>query len=398
MAAEEYTQGSSNQAPGISGFGGHRLADIIQRDHVAMAAGPTPSFESLGIEDAEQLIGIDVVPGARSRLLEALGVAQAQLDQLIEMARAALPEERLRQVSVPAPRDLGFGVLPPTPEMRAMAGPPTVHAAAPAALPPAVNLIPHLPAIRNQQSRGTCVSFTLTALHEYVLGRGGVVLDLSEQHLYYETKLIDGAPAGCGTWQVKAMNALASRGECVEPIWPYDPNPPCNNHGPLPSNARPNGLTHRLSTIIVPSNDIVAYKTHLAAQRPVTLSIPVYNSWYQSPETRRSGRITMRVGNEASDGGHAVLLVGYQDHDDSPGGGYFIVRNSWGTTWAHQSPYGQGYGTIPYKYITDDAWEALTAMVPGTATDDTADHSTVVAKGSTVTIEVNPNLKITITS
>ena len=28
-------------------------------------------------------------------------------------------------------------------------------------------------------------------------------------------------------------------------------------------------------------------------------------------------------------------------------------------------PYGAGYGTIPYQYITDDAWEAFTAAVPG---------------------------------
>ena len=397
MAPEEYNEGAVNQAAGFSGFGGHRLADIVRPDGIAMAGAEAPAFESLGIEDAEQLVAIGAVPGGQQRLLEALGVGVAQLAQLIDTARSALPEDRLRLVSVPAPRDFGFGVLPPTPEMRANAEP-AVFVPPPAALPPSINLIPHLPPIRNQQSRGTCVSFTLTALHEYVLRRRGVAVDLSEQHLYYETKLIDGSPNGCGTWQLKAMNALSTRGECTEPIWPYNPNPPCNNHGALPVNARPSGLNYRLATVVVPTNDVSAFKTHLAAQRPVTLSIPVYNSWYESAETRRSGRITMRVGSEVSDGGHAVLLVGYQDHANSPGGGYFIVRNSWGTGWGYQSPYGHGYGTIPYKYITDDAWEALTAMLPGTTGTDTDEHTTVVAKGSTVTIEVNPNLKITITT
>lgn len=37
--------------------------------------------------------------------------------------------------------------------------------------------------------------------------------------------------------------------------------------------------------------------------------------------------------------------MGYQDDASSPGGGYFLVRNSWGTSWGYQCPYGAGYGT-----------------------------------------------------
>ena len=114
---------------------------------------------------------------------------------------------------------------------------------------------------------------------------------------------------------------------------------------------------------------VASYKNHMSLQRPVTLSIPVYNSWYLSAETRRSGRITMRVGREVAEGGHAVCLVGYQDSASSPGGGYFIVRNSWGTGWAYASPYGPGYGTIPYQYIANEASEAFTAEVPGIRAD-----------------------------
>ena len=104
----------------------------------------------------------------------------------------------------------------------------------------------------------------------------------------------------------------------------------------------------------------------------------------------------MRVGNEPAAGGHAVCLVGYQDSASSPGGGYFIVRNSWDTTWAYQSPYGAGYGTIPYQYIANEAWEAFTAVVPGVGADDDVNEDTSTEQ-STVTIEVSPNIKITIT-
>jgi hypothetical protein len=408
MRQDDIEAGSQNEATGFSAFGGHLLAQAESIQLGAEAAyeggggGYVATLASLGIEDAEQLVAIAAIPDAREELGSALGLRRGELEELIRRAEGVLPRERAVLVSTAAPRDLGLGVLPPDAETLAAldaAAAELPEAMEAVALPGSVNLISFMQAIRNQRSRGTCVSFALTALNEYVLRRRGVTRDLSEQHLYYEIKLIDGSPAGCGTWQAKAVNALRTRGECREQVWPYNPNLPCNNHGPLPAKARPDGLNYRLSTVEVPARNVLAYKTHLSRQRPVTLSIPVYNSWYQSAETRRSGRITMRVGGEAQAGGHAVCLVGYQDSETSPGGGYFIVRNSWGTTWAYQSPYGAGYGTIPYRYITDEAWEAFTAeaAVPGEDDTDTdGDPPQPKPGSSTVTIEVSPNVKITI--
>jgi C1A family cysteine protease len=330
-----------------------------------------------------------------------LGAKDKDFNALLDRVKRSLPALRTALVSTPAPKDLGLGVLPPTEEMLAAAEAstrgPSVEAEA-VELPSSVNLISYMAAIRNQQSRGTCVGFALTALNEYVLHRQQVVVDLSEQHLYYEVKQIDGASGACGTWQTRAVNALRDRGQCREVIWPYDPNPPCNNHGTRPAQARADGLNYRLATIAVPPRDVLAFKTHLFNQRPVTLSIPVYNSWYQSAETRRSGRITMRIGSEPVVGGHAICLVGYQDLPSSPGGGFFLVRNSWGTTsWAYQSPYGGGYGAIPYQYITNDATEAFTALVPGITREE---ERIIQSKNSkeTVTIEVGPKVKITIST
>ena len=202
---------------------------------------------------------------------------------------------------------------------------------------------------------------------------------------------------------------LSSRGQCREIVWPYNNALPCNNHGPLPAAARPNGLNYRLATLPVTTRSVLAYKTHMSKQRPVVLSLPVYNSWYQSAATRQTGRITMRLGNEQAIGGHAVCLVGYVDTASSPGGGYFILRNSWGTAgFGSASPFGPGYGTIPYQYITNDAWEAFTAVVPGiNSADDALEDENIDDKvdgentdktrtKSTVTIDVGSNVKITI--
>ena len=67
-----------------------------------------------------------------------------------------------------AERDLGLGVLPLTDEMVAAAEATAVAEMA-VALPPGRQPDPVHGADPQQGSRGTCVSFTLTALNEYIL-------------------------------------------------------------------------------------------------------------------------------------------------------------------------------------------------------------------------------------
>jgi hypothetical protein len=375
--------------PDVSGFGGHRMASTAQEsDLVAAAAAPGGSLAELWLEDAEQLVAAAAVPGLDTQLQSTLALSDDDYQSMVSLARQLLPAERLSLVSVPtSTTDLHLGALEPAPDAT-----PIVTAVAAGVAPPSVNLIARMPPIRNQASRGTCVAFTMTAMNEFFLRRSDVQEDLSEQHLYAETKLIDGSPA-CGTFQSKAASVLRQRGECRESVWPYNPNPPCNNNGIQPRQARADGANYRLNSHAVPTNDVNAYKAELAEGNPVGLSIPVYASWHASAETRRSGRITMRIGNENRTGGHALLVVGYQDTSESPGGGYFLVRNSWSTNWAYESPYGAGYGTIPYQYITDLAWEAFAADMPAR---DAVIAEEVTRTASSVVINVGPDITITV--
>ena len=47
-------------------------------------------------------------------------------------------------------------------------------------------------------------------------------------------------------------------------------------------------------------------------------------------------------------GGHAVPIIGYINQASAPGGGYFIVENSWNTNWGYQ-----GYFYLPYSVLTN---------------------------------------------
>lgn len=330
-------------------------------DLADIPAPVTQALARLAIFDAEHLVGVAEAPGVATHLAEAIDVSPEAMAGFLAAAREALPAPLFAaEFKAFAPPPMPLGALPPTPEMEAemnKAAPPIM---APVALPPSVNLINLAGPIRNQGQRGTCVAFALTAVHELRRRQHGVVEDLSEQFLYDETKRIDGSPGTCGTWQVKAVGVLASLGECLESVWDYDPYPPCTGNGVQPAAARGDAAARRCAALILAKNDVQGAKAQLASGIGVGLSIPVYNSWYDpGSATRRSGHITLRVNGEPSVGGHAVCLVGYQDNDVYPGGGYFILRNSWDVAWGSACPYGAGHGTIPYAYVANDAWELV---------------------------------------
>ena len=68
---------------------------------------------------------------------------------------------------------------------------------------------------------------------------------------------------------------------------------------------------------------------------------------------------TIEVLDMKGGGGHAMLLVGYEEDMSIPGGGAFIVRNSWGGDWGDG-----GYGRLPYAYVELFATSAATILVP----------------------------------
>lgn len=223
-----------------------------------------------------------------------------------------------------------------------------------------VNHIHELSSIRGQGSvRGTCTSFAVTSANEFsIYKRTGKYYDLSEQHLFFETKVYEG-DSECGSWVKSSMEIISNKGQCLESVWSYNPQPPCIQNNGKPTNADSNGRQFKNTYFIINPNDILALKQTLSSGKIIAFSIPVYDSWYHSAESYRTGRITLPLPGEQGTGGHAMAMVGYQDDNSSPGGGYFIIRNSWGTDWAKENYYGKGYGVIPYSYIANYNWEAF---------------------------------------
>ena len=155
------------------------------------------------------------------------------------------------------------------------------------------------------------------------------------------------------------MQIILDKGQCLESVWSYNPNMPCFHVGGKPTIADTDASDYKNSFFIINHNNVTALKQALSFNKIIPFSIPVYDSWYKSAETKRTGRITLPLPKENKVGGHSMVLVGYEDDNDSIGGGYFIVRNSWGLGWGAENFYGAGYGVIPYSYIENHCWESF---------------------------------------
>jgi hypothetical protein len=314
-------------------------------------AATTARLAELWITTAEELVSAARAENGVAELAAFLGADAAQVSDWVDLALNRLPAD-ITFDSEPGER-FGLGALDePTDEE------PSARLSF-APLPPKADLRAGMPEIRNQGGRGTCVSFACTAVREYLLGSPG---DLSEQFLYWACKQHDGYP-GSGTYIQVGMERLLEQGECGEPDWPYNPVPIAGNEGqdPPPPNAVTRAQSYRISaTRKIPARSVDELREALAGNQPVAFAVPVFTYWFTEP-VRSGGDIRLPLASDHQEGGHAMCMVGYEDDPSVPGGGYFVIRNSWGTHWASHSSVAAGYARLPYDYIRQYATAAHTA-------------------------------------
>jgi len=205
----------------------------------------------------------------------------------------------------------------------------------------------------DQGSRGTCVANAATSLIDYITDRR-----TSRQFLYHQCKMIDGHPNRSGTnmynpIKIACNKNLIDYGTVTEEQWPYNEDYEETEHQGPPLEGcfytsryyseeqiyiRESSIITDIKTILLGSN--------IATAVPLTMGFALYES-FNSYSTRRTGWVTIPLPGEEISGYHAMLIVGWDDEDK-----VFIVRNSWGNSWAAENSYAKpGHALIPYKYI-----------------------------------------------
>ena len=313
--------------------------------------------------------------------------------------------------------------------------------------------------IRYQASRNTCVAFAVVAAVEgRVFHKYGVGTDYSEQELYAVAKRSwfpsahDYHEGTTDTGVIdKAMTTLYAID--AERNWPYNPsyyridhedeeyfekscvgydNPYCSdrNHQTkrvcadhdgemlcrwrLPAGVTTEGhhgvaLTNRVSLWngFEPENSLASIRAHLVQGHPVVLDLHLDQAFYDassSPLDELRGVVSSAPYGDEVGGGHAVEVTGYLANSQisnpaylkpGEGGGYLIVKNSWGCAVGDG-----GYMYLAYQWVIDQAKDATAIVDVNTSARSpsatvTIDKSQVTEVGEQIHGNIAVNASVT---
>lgn len=230
-----------------------------------------------------------------------------------------------------------------------------------AKLPTSADMSVSCSPIKDQGSIGACTAFATIGNMEYLINKNNIKLSpLSERFTYYVTRMnISNNPdtSDTGASIRDALKSVVKYGSCVSTLFPYN-----NDYVTKPSQTI---YTQALKNTAVSyaryddidsvgknqlSNTILTLKASLSAGIPIIAGFTCYSNIYSAIK----GVIPKANGNVI--GGHAILLVGYDDSTQ-----LFKFKNSWGRSWGVN-----GYGFLPYSYYLNgdltDCWSIYSAL------------------------------------
>jgi KDEL-tailed cysteine endopeptidase len=197
--------------------------------------------------------------------------------------------------------------------------------------------------VKDQGQCGSCWTFSSTGAMEgaWAIAKGQLI-DLAEQELVDCAGLKYGS-MGCNGGQMEgAFKFIIENGQCAASSYPYTAKDgTCHSCS---------AVAHATSCSDVKPNDQLSLKAAVAKQ-PVAVAIEADTKYFQSYS---GGVLTSSSCGTSLD--HGVLAVGYGEEN---GQKYWLVKNSWGTSWGEQ-----GYVKIGRSESTNDAGICGIAMDP----------------------------------
>jgi C1A family cysteine protease len=211
-----------------------------------------------------------------------------------------------------------------------------------ATLPESADLRPLCPPVYDQGNLESCTSNAIGAAIEYnQMQTGKQSFAPSRLFIYYNERVLEGAiKQDAGAMIRNGIKTVVRLGAPPEQVWPYDESAVFS---------QPHADAYAAAKL-----DLVTVYNRVGQTLPLLQACLVegfpivfrYTCFPSMDHTWDDGVIPMPGPTEPEDGGHCMLIVGYNNADRT-----FLVRNSWGSQWGQQ-----GYGTMPYDYILSPTW------------------------------------------
>lgn len=221
-------------------------------------------------------------------------------------------------------------------------------------LPTSGDISSNCSAVKNQGIDGACVSFAVIAAMEFLSKKNGINNIYSEKYNYYYTRLLGGSlyTQDSGAFIGNALRSLstnsdpntnANKGTSLLSVFPNT-----NSYNVIPPTP---ATVYKIATyaLLDTTTGITSFKTSINSGIPIIIGFNCYSDILNIT----TGIIPIPGSNNTSViGGHAVLIVGYDDSTQ-----LFKFKNSWGSSWGVG-----GYGYLPYSYYPQDISDMYTIL------------------------------------
>ncbi|MGD9533028.1 MAG: C1 family peptidase [Candidatus Nitrosocosmicus sp.] len=227
--------------------------------------------------------------------------------------------------------------------------------------------------IENQGDLGSCTANAGVGMYEYMQKKSfNKYFDGSRLFLYKGTRLLMGQEGfgDSGAYIRTTLGAMRLFGIPHEEYWPYTDHPVEFDRMPDPwlwsfAQNYQSIKQFRVDYSSDGDENIHRMKEFITKGFALDFGFAVFSSFTDASDN--GGVFPYPSPGEQLEGGHSVLIVGYDDdkvarnaRDGNTKTGCFLIRNSWGEEWGDD-----GFGWIPYEYFragpngdvfADDVW------------------------------------------